>query len=178
MAPLNYFPYNGPPIRPSDIGSTPSKQQTETAEEDGPASVFIPFHSTIEEEDKILSATKSGITLTGSAALRALGPDLGILDIGESETSYLFRVSLPGVSMDEKDFSCDVDPDGEITIKGVSTTGGRTVRKNPRVYKMLAQNLWPPGDFSITFQLPGPVNNQQFNGDFTDGIFTGVVKKK
>lgn len=77
-----------------------------------------------------------------------------------------------------EDFSCDVVPDGEITIKGVSTTGGRTVRKNPCIYKMLAQNLWPPGDFSITFQPPGPVNNQQFNGDFTDGIFTGVVKKR
>ncbi|ESR46523.1 hypothetical protein CICLE_v10003631mg [Citrus x clementina] len=40
------------------------------------------------------------------------------------------------------------------------------------------RNLCPPGDFSITFQLPGCLDDQQFNGDFTDGIFIGVVKKK
>uniref|UniRef100_A0A7N2L337 Uncharacterized protein n=1 Tax=Quercus lobata TaxID=97700 RepID=A0A7N2L337_QUELO len=36
---------------------------------------------------------------------------------------------------------------------------------------MQSQNLCPPGHFSISFQLPGPVDNQQFSGSFgIDGI--------
>jgi hypothetical protein len=43
---------------------------------------------------------------------------------------------------------------------------------------MQTQNLCPPGHFSVTFQLPGPVDPHQFSGNFgTDGILEGMVMK-
>lgn len=76
-------------------------------------------------------------------------------------------------------FSCDVRPDGKILIKGVSTTGEKTVCRNFQIFKMQTQNLCPPGRFSISFQLPGPVDDQQISGGFgINGIFEGIVKKR
>ncbi|KAL9450528.1 hypothetical protein AB3S75_012292 [Citrus x aurantiifolia] len=145
VAPLNSMPYIGPPTPPSDFGSTSRKQETEAAENVGPAMV---------------------------------GTGIGAVDIAESDDSYAFRVALPGVARDEKDFTCDIDPDGKVTIKGVTTTGEKTVCKQNQVFKMLTQNLSPPGHFSISFKLPGPVNTEDFTGKFgTDGMLEGLVKK-
>lgn len=77
-----------------------------------------------------------------------------------------------------EDFTCDIDPDGKVTIKGVTTTGEKTVCKQNQVFKMLTQNLSPPGHFSISFKLPGPVNTEDFTGKFgSDGMLEGLVKK-
>jgi hypothetical protein len=78
-----------------------------------------------------------------------------------------------------EDFNCDVEPDGKIVIKGVTTTGEKIVCKNSQIFQMQTQNLCPPGHFSISFQLPGPVDHQQFSGSFgIDGILEGIVKKR
>lgn len=46
------------------------------------------------------------------------------------------------------------------------------------VFEMQTQNLCPPGEFSISFQLPGPINSEGVHAVFgTDGMFEGVVKK-
>lgn len=80
--------------------------------------------------------------------------------------------------MDTEDFSCDVDPSGKITIKGVTTTGEKVVCKYSQVFTMMSQNMPPPGHFSVEFELPGPVNNHSFTGNFgIDGILEGIVKK-
>lgn len=80
--------------------------------------------------------------------------------------------------MSAEDFCCDIEPDGKIKIKGVTTTGEKTVCKYSQVFKMQTQNLCPPGHFCIEFQLPGPVNSQIFTGHLQDGVLEGVVKKR
>ncbi|XP_016496450.2 increased DNA methylation 2-like [Nicotiana tabacum] len=140
--------------------------------------VFLPSRPSKEELSNIVAATKSGFAVTGSAAKGKIGPVLGLLDVGESEDSYLFRVSLPGVKRDERDFTSEVESDGKVFIKGMTTAGDRTVRKYSQVFEMQTQNLCPTGQFSISFKLPGPVDPQQFSGNFgTDGIFEGIVMK-
>ncbi|KAK1583794.1 hypothetical protein Q3G72_026976 [Acer saccharum] len=177
--PLNYVPYVGPPMEQNNNAPTPNKCETETAGNIGPAILFLPQHSTQEEWNNILATTKSGVALTGSAAMRQVGPIVGLVDIGESEDSYLFRVSLPGVAREEKDFNCNIDPDGKISINGVTTTGEQVVCKDSQVFQMQTRNLCLPGRFSISFQLPGPVDNQHFTRNFgTNGILEGMVRKR
>jgi hypothetical protein len=85
--------------------------------------------------------------------------------------SYSFSVAAG-------EFSCEVEIDGKVLIRGVTTTGEKTVYRYSQVFDMQTQNLCPPGHFSISFQLPGPVDPQQFCGNFgTDGILEGIVMK-
>ncbi|XVE89709.1 hypothetical protein DITRI_Ditri20bG0017600 [Diplodiscus trichospermus] len=156
-----------------------TKDEIYSAKKDGAAMIFFPSPPTKEELANIAAATKSGAALTGSSAMGQVGPIVGLRDIGECEDAYLFRVSLPGVKRDESEFSCEVESDGKVLIRGVTTTGERTVYRFSQKFEMLSQNLCPPGHFSISFQLPGPVDPQQFSGNFgTDGILEGIVMKK
>jgi hypothetical protein len=144
-----------------------------------PAMIYLPSRPSKEEWKNIVGATKSGYALTGSAATRKVGPVLGLVDIGECEDSYLFRVTLPGVRRDQRDFSCEVESDGKVSIKGVTSTGEKTVCRYSQMFEMQSQNLCPPGRFSISFKLPGPVDPQRFSGNFgTDGILEGIVMKE
>ncbi|XP_055816776.1 alpha-crystallin domain-containing protein 22.3-like [Solanum dulcamara] len=107
------------------------------------------------------------------------GPLIGSLDVAESEDNYLFRVSLPGVVRHERVFFCDAGPNGQINIRGVSEIGKNMVRRGTMVFKMQTQNLCTSGEFSISFQLPGPIDHQNVDYVFgSDGIFQGIVKKK
>ncbi|KAL3516110.1 hypothetical protein ACH5RR_023012 [Cinchona calisaya] len=175
VAPLKCLP---PPI--TNVTSSPIEINPGQPFRELPAMVFITSPPTDEEWNNIITSSKSGVALTGSAAMGKVGPAIGALDIGESADEYLFRISLPGVVRDENNFTCDVQPDGEITIKGVSSTGGKKVRKNSMVFEMRTQNLCPPGEFSISFRLPGPINHEKsIRGLFgSDGIFEATVKKR
>ncbi|XP_062084709.1 increased DNA methylation 2-like [Humulus lupulus] len=145
----------------------------------GSAMVFLPSLPTESELSKIVAATKNGFALTGSAAVGPVGPTVGLMDIGECEDSYIFRMSLPGVKRDERDFSCEVSSEGQVLIRGATTTGEKTVYRYSQMFEMQTQNLCPPGRFSISFKLPGPVDPQQFSGKFgTDGILEGIVMKE
>lgn len=62
-------------------------------------------------------------------------------------------------------------------IKGATTTGEETVCRHSQVFKLLTHNMCPPGHFTVSFKLSGPVNNQDFTGKFEDGVLEGVVKK-
>ncbi|KAL2254117.1 increased DNA methylation 2 [Sesamum indicum] len=140
--------------------------------------IFLPSCPSKEEWANLVATVKCGFALTGSAARGHVGPVLGLMDVGESEDSYLFRVSLPGVRRDERDFSCEVESDGTVIIKGVTVTGEITVEKYSQAFIMQSQNLCPPGPFSISFKLPGPVDPQEFHGTFaTDGILEGIALK-
>ena len=44
---------------------------------------------------------KPSVVLTGTAKEGSAGPPVGLVDIGESEGAYLFRVALPGVKKDQ-----------------------------------------------------------------------------
>ena len=77
------------------------------------------------------------------------------------------------------DFSCEVESDGKVLIRGATTTGEKTVYRYSQMFEMQTQNLCPPGRFSISFKLPGPVDPQQFSGNFgIDGILEGIVMKE
>lgn len=102
VPPLNSFPYIGPP----SSSSNPTFSQVEGMNEEGahtlgPAVLYLPPHATQEEFDNLVSATKYGVVLTGSAALATIGPVVGRIEISENEDTYRFRVLLPGVSRDE-----------------------------------------------------------------------------
>lgn len=149
------------------------------ADKVGPAMVFLPSRPTEKELSDIVAATKNGFAVTGSVAMGQAGPIIGLLDIGECEDSYLFRISLPGVKREKKEFICEIDNDGKVYICGVTSTGETTVSRYSQVFEMQTHNLCPPGKFSIDFQLPGPVDPHRFAGNFaTDGIFDGIVTKR
>ena len=58
-------------------------------------------------------------------------------------------------------------------------TGEKRVFRFSQAFVMQTQNLCPSGPFTVMFQLPGPVDPQQFSGSFgTDGILEGVVMKQ
>lgn len=75
-------------------------------------------------------------------------------------------------------FSCEIEPDGKVHIQG-STLGGKTVRKRSQVFHMKLQQICPPGQFTLTFSLPGPVDPRLFSPNFrSDGIFEAIVIKE
>ncbi|KAB2630146.1 hypothetical protein D8674_007665 [Pyrus ussuriensis x Pyrus communis] len=171
--PLRSEPYIPPTMDLSETSDFDAEEQMQQV------MIVLPTQSTIEEKNKILETNESTIILTGAAAALAQGgPTVGSVDIGENEDSYLFRVSIPGALKEDK-FSCNVDPDGKVLIQGVTTTGGKIVCRDFHVFKMKTQNLCPPGHFSVSIQLPGPVESEQKIVSLeNEGILEGIVKKK
>ncbi|KAK8329889.1 hypothetical protein V6Z11_A11G348100 [Gossypium hirsutum] len=176
VAPLNCVPYVGP-TNPDDKSVSP-EENTDDTETIGPAMIFLPSETTSEDLDSIVACTKYGVALTGAAATGTMGPIIGLVDIGVLEDSYYFRVSLPGVSPDKKDFSCDIESDGKVLIKGLTTTGEKLVVKNSQVFHMLTQNLCPSGHFTVSFELPGPVDPEKVTSCLANGLLEAVVKKR
>eukprot|EP00262_Sarcandra_glabra_P000590 TRINITY_DN10715_c0_g1_i1.p1 TRINITY_DN10715_c0_g1~~TRINITY_DN10715_c0_g1_i1.p1 ORF type:complete len:427 (+),score=79.07 TRINITY_DN10715_c0_g1_i1:166-1446(+) len=181
-APFSSLPDNNIPYSNKlydRLGSLPTKVKAKSLEKVGPAMLFLRSHPTTEEWTNIVNASKTGIAFTGSVAEMPAGPLIGLVDIGACEDAYLFRISLPGVKKDEREFSCEVEADGRVLIKGVTTTGQRLIFKEPQVFEMQTQHLCPSGHFSVSFQLPGPVEPQEFSGNFgSDGILEGIVMKE
>jgi hypothetical protein len=97
VTPLNSMPYIGPVTH----ASMSSNRMNDSVEKvGGPAMIFLPSDSS-SEFSNLISQTKTGVALTGSAAMGKIGLTIGLVDIAESEDSYYFRVALPGVSRDE-----------------------------------------------------------------------------
>lgn len=97
--PKDDLQYNG--------NSTPphSKSDSNPVEKNfGPAMLFLPRQPCEEDWGNLVAATDTGFALTGTAAMGQVGPIIGLMDIGECEDSYLFRVSLPGVKRDGSKF--------------------------------------------------------------------------
>ncbi|KAK7302445.1 hypothetical protein RJT34_13335 [Clitoria ternatea] len=152
-----------------DAKGLPSKK---TWKSDGPT--LMPLLSIPDIDD---CDGDSSTVLTGTAREGLFGPSVGVVDIGTSKVAYLFRVSLPGVKKDCGQFSCDVESDGRVQIRGV-LAGGRTVTKQSRVFHMKLRQLCSAGPFTLSFSLPGPVDPRLFAPNFrSDGIFEGVVVK-
>ncbi|KAL9233285.1 hypothetical protein vseg_008306 [Gypsophila vaccaria] len=176
VPPLNSMPYIDPVASTCVSYDFDYQGDTKFAEAPKPTFIFLPPGATEEDRHKILSVTSNAVCLGGSAVSGTMSPPLGKIDIGESDDSYIFRVSLPGVA--REDFTCDVNPDGQILIKGVNTTGEKIIYKHSLKFEMLSQNLSPPGLFTISFKLPGPVDSRHLTAHFgIDGVFEGMVKK-
>ncbi|XP_057549871.1 increased DNA methylation 2-like isoform X1 [Amaranthus tricolor] len=145
----------------------------------GPGIVILPSQASRDELKRIGEIVKNAYAVTGSAAKGHIGSVIGLMDIEESEDSYLFRVALPGVKRENRAFQCEVESDGRVQIKGETVTGEKKVYRHSETFIMQTQNLCPSGPFSISFQLPGPVDPRQFSGRFgTDAILEGIVMKR
>ncbi|KAJ0024943.1 hypothetical protein Pint_09182 [Pistacia integerrima] len=119
---------------------------------------------------------KPSVVLTGTAKEGSVGPPVGLVDIGVSEGAYLFRIALPGIRRDQSKVKCEMHRDGKVHIQGVITDG--TTLKDSNAYQMKVQQLCPPGPFTISFNLPGPVDPRLFSPSFRpDGILEVVVMK-
>ncbi|CAH9087194.1 unnamed protein product [Cuscuta europaea] len=108
VAPLRTVPYTGPlptygPVEGYKTSST-SSENDESSENAStqPAMVYFTDLSTPEEKTSLFAAAsaKAGSLITGTALMGKVGNPIGAVDILESDTKYLFRVSLPGVSAD------------------------------------------------------------------------------
>ncbi|PHT51292.1 hypothetical protein CQW23_11039 [Capsicum baccatum] len=119
---------------------------------------------------------KPSVTLSGTAENCATGPSLGLVDIGSSENAYIFRVALPGVRH-KCNIKCDIQREGRVRIEGVITESD-TLKNSPKAYEMKVQQLSPPGPFTVSFNLPGPVDPRLCSPQFrADGILEVVVLK-
>ncbi|PHT60861.1 Increased DNA methylation 2 [Capsicum annuum] len=191
--PLHPQPLNVAPIRwyssTPDINAgsvsveaitSPSKRSNSQQHAGGqPAVVFFSACPAREDRENFINHANGGVALTGLALLGEVGSFMGSVDIAESEDAYVFRVSLPVVARDKKVFRCDVGPNGRIFIRGVSVTGERKVHRKNMVFKMQTQNLCPPGEFTVSFQLPGPIDHLNLSCNLgPDGIFECIAKKK
>lgn len=128
-------------------------------------------------ENSTLHTPKPAV-LTGTALEGAAGPPIGHVDIGISESAYLFRVALPGVRKDNCDLSCEIERDGKVHLQGIITGGELAKKYATTVYHTILAQLSPPGPFTISFMLPGPVDPRLFSPTFrSDGILEGVVMK-
>lgn len=125
-----------------------------------------------------VNSSNVSIVLGGTACRGGNGPSVGAVDIGIGKLAYYFRIALPGVKKDPGEFSCEIERDGKVHVRGVTTTGEQYVCRCSRIYEMKFQQQCLPGPFTVSFCLPGPVDPRLFSPNFrSDGIFEGVVFK-
>ncbi|KAF5955849.1 hypothetical protein HYC85_008705 [Camellia sinensis] len=129
------------------------------------------------------SNSKASVILTGTATRGGTVLAVGAVDIGVSKSAYFFQVALPGIRKDPASvlagqFSCEIERDGKVHVRGVTSTGGKTVLRHSRIYEMKFQQQCPPGPFTLSFSLLGPVDPRLFSPHFrSDGILEAVVLK-
>ncbi|XP_077215638.1 HSP20-like chaperones superfamily protein [Tasmannia lanceolata] len=157
-------------IAPPYVSAVPPVRTLDFA---GPSVVVLATPTKIERWD-----SKPSFVLTGTAKDGRAGPPVGLVDIGISKDAYIFRVALPGVTKDQCQFSCEVESDGKVQLRGMTLTGERYVLKEAQVFEMKTQQLCPPGPFMVSFFLPGPVDPRLFKANFySDGILEAIVMK-
>ncbi|KAF5177823.1 Increased dna methylation, partial [Thalictrum thalictroides] len=120
--------------------------------------------------------SQPSIVYTGTAEGEILGPPIGQFDIGTTEHFYFCRVSLPGVSSAEDAMECIVERGGRVTIKGLTMTGEDYVCKGSQMFEM-TKRLPSSGIFSISFNLPGRVENRNYNCSLKDGLLEFVSQR-
>jgi hypothetical protein len=103
VQPLSCVPFRGLPPSHSCTTSLPARDSGKSAEE-SPRMVFLPSGAKKEEWNSLVAACKGGLALTGTAAMGQVQQTVGLVDIGECEDAYLFRVSLPGVRQDDSKY--------------------------------------------------------------------------
>ncbi|KAM7257527.1 hypothetical protein ACFE04_013268 [Oxalis oulophora] len=105
-----------------------------------------------DDQDPVQLAFPRSTTKALSPTLPAMGiagPPVGVLDIGMCETAYFFQVALLGLRRDYSNVSL-----------------------------LPLARLCPPGEFTLSFSLPGPVDPRLFSPNFrSDGILEGIVIK-
>ncbi|KAI8016201.1 Increased DNA methylation 3 [Camellia lanceoleosa] len=118
------------------------------------------------------------VVLTGTANERRVGHGFGSVEIGRSESAYIFRVALPGVRRNGCNVKYTIQPNGKVHVEGL--VGNVAMLKDmPNPFEMKVEQLCPSGPFHVTFDLPGPVDPRLCSPNFRpDGILEVVVKAK
>ncbi|RWR93732.1 increased DNA methylation 2-like protein [Cinnamomum micranthum f. kanehirae] len=140
--------------------------------------VFYPSDPTAEEWSEFVDAARKAIGFEGIAVEIPDGPLISLLDIRACEDAYWFRILLPGVKPDGK-FVYSIKDERKMILRGVTVTGWKMLVRQSRQLDLQRDQLCPPGEFSVVFQLPGPVESKEMTSNLgSDGVFVGVVKKK
>lgn len=127
------------------------------------------------QAEKPTVAEKPAVVLTGAAKAQ-VGPPLGAVDIGCSESAYIFRVALPGVLRDACDLNCDIQRDGVVHITGIVTDS--TLENDMGHCEMKVEQLCPHEPFAVDFNLPGPVDPRLCKLSFRpDNVLEVIVMK-
>ncbi|KAL8491548.1 hypothetical protein ACS0TY_023229 [Phlomoides rotata] len=135
----------------------------------------LPLLPTLKVEEW---CSNTSIFLSGTARTGVMGPPVGVVDIGVSKSAYYFCTAVPGVKQDPGEFSCEIQRDGKVCVRGVTSTGEKIVKKYSREFEMKFQQQCPPGPFVLNFNLPGPVDPRLISPRLrSDGIFEAVVAK-
>ena len=72
---------------------------------------------------------------------------------------------------------CNIRPNGRVQIEGV--VGDIAILKDKSAYEMKVEQLCPPGPFTVTFNLPGPVDARLSSCNFRpEGILEVFVKSR
>ncbi|KAL8233150.1 hypothetical protein R6Q57_002928 [Mikania cordata] len=122
--------------------------------------------------------SKPPVILSGTAKDVKYAPLLGLVDIGESQRAYIFRVSLPGVCKPQCNVKLDIHVDGQVEIKGLVRDSEFISNHATNKYKSKAQQLAPSGNFKVSFNLPGRVDPRLISPTFrNNGILEVVVMK-
>lgn len=70
---------------------------------------------------------------------------------------------------------CSVRDDGRVKIEGMVT--GTSLQEAHVLYEVKMQEFPPPGRFSISFNLPGPVDPRLISMRYKNGILDATVMK-
>ncbi|KAL4271568.1 hypothetical protein GQ457_13G000390 [Hibiscus cannabinus] len=158
----SHFSYNIP------VAGEASQHHSFRQVSDGPD---IHIRKVMGVDDNSESKLKPSVVLTGTAK-ESCGPCIGLVDIGVSESAFLFRVSLPS------QLKCEIQRDGKVRIQGVITQGTGMLEGISSKCEMVVEKFCRPGPFTISFNLPGPVDPRLFSPKFRhDGILEVVVMK-
>ncbi|KAK6277533.1 hypothetical protein POUND7_017856 [Theobroma cacao] len=104
------------------------------------------------------------------------GPAIGVIELGVTPSAFLFRVALPGIRNDLSKVQCEVQCDGKVLIQGIVTEGTGLTQQSVSICQTKVQQMSSPGPFTISFNLPGPVDPRLFSPRFRrDGILEGVA---
>ncbi|KAK2642388.1 hypothetical protein Ddye_024151 [Dipteronia dyeriana] len=115
-----------------------------------------------------------------SEGISRTAPPMGLIGVGVNESSYHFRVSLPGISnTTQSNLKCEIGSDGTVCIQGVPvTTDSAAMQYSSAGHQMIFQQLSSPGPITVSFTLPGPVDPHMAELAFhPDGILDVVVMK-
>ncbi|KAK4850346.1 hypothetical protein QYF36_003623 [Acer negundo] len=116
-----------------------------------------------------------------SEGISRTAPPLGLIGVGVNESSYHFRVSLPGIpNTNQSNLKCEIGSDGTVCIQGipVTTDSAAAQQYSSDGHQMIFQQLSSPGPITVSFTLPGPVEPHMAELTFRpDGILEVVVMK-
>ncbi|KAL8088488.1 hypothetical protein AgCh_038315 [Apium graveolens] len=127
------------------------------------------------DQGRKIPLSKPFVTKTGTANKGTVSPSLGKVDISASEKAYSFQVALAGVSGKTSDLKCSVRDDGRVKVEGM--VKDTSLQDANVLYEAKMQECSPPGHFSISFNLPGPVDPRLVQLSYKQGILEVTVMK-